>query len=195
MSYKGVYTVLNSKDEIIEVIKSDELMMHVLKTVQSLCLPDWWIAAGFVRSKVWDVQHGFLAPTPLPDVDVIYFDQVNKSETKEKKWERQLVQVDPNVPWSVKNQARMHLKNNLPPYTSTIDAIASFPETATAVGVTLSEEGNVVLTAPWGVEDLLQLRVKPTPLYQSDERSSIFFKRVAQKDWVSTWKMVQVDGE
>ncbi|WP_367579296.1 nucleotidyltransferase family protein [Shouchella patagoniensis] len=187
--------MLKSKDEIIEVIKSDELMMHVLRIVQSLCLPEWWIAAGFVRSKVWDVQHGFLAPTPLPDVDVIYFDQVNKSETKEKKWERQLAQIEPNVPWSVKNQARMHLKNNLPPYTSSIDAIASFPETATAVVVTLSEEGNVVLTAPWGVEDLLQLRVKPTPLYQSDERRSTFFRRVAQKDWVSTWKMVQVDGE
>lgn len=160
---------------MIEVIQSDKRMMHALRTVRSLNLPDWWIVAGFVRSKIWDVQHGFLESTPLPDVDVIYFDQVNKSETKEKEWERQLAQIDPDVPWSVKNQARMHLKNNLPPYTSSEDAIASFPETATALGVTLNEDRNVVLTAPWGVEDLLQLRVKPTPLYQSDERKSIFF--------------------
>ena len=34
-------------------------MMDLLKGAKSLNLPDWWICAGFVRSKIWDVLHGF----------------------------------------------------------------------------------------------------------------------------------------
>ncbi len=28
--------------------------MEILETANSLNLPDWWICAGFVRSKIWD---------------------------------------------------------------------------------------------------------------------------------------------
>ena len=39
-----------------------------------------------------------------------------------------------------KNQARMHVVNNMLPYSSSVDAISKFPETATALGVTLDEK-------------------------------------------------------
>ena len=56
----------------------------------------------------------------------------------------------PTIPWSVKNQARMHIANNIPPYSSAVDAISKFPETATALGVKLDDENNVEINStPW----------------------------------------------
>lgn len=125
--------MLQEKDMIAWILE-DVAMMNILRQVQSLGLPDWCICAGFVRSKVWDKLHGF-APSRLPDVDVVYFDRNHKEESEEKKIERWLRQLDPSIPWSVKNQARMHIKNGQAPYTSTADGLANFPEVCTAIGV------------------------------------------------------------
>lgn len=43
---------------IIELIKSDELRMRALYSARALNLPDWLIAAGFVRNLVWDYLFG-----------------------------------------------------------------------------------------------------------------------------------------
>ncbi len=49
---------MNRKD-IADIIEKDQWMMKVLKAVKTLNLPDWWIGAGFVRSKIWDSIHGY----------------------------------------------------------------------------------------------------------------------------------------
>ncbi len=55
------------------------------------------------------------------DVDLIYFDSMNTHEETEKVIETQLRKVMPNVLWSIKNQARMHVVNGHDPYTSMPD--------------------------------------------------------------------------
>ncbi len=74
--------IKNEKD-IIQLIKEDEWMMDILRAVKSLDLPDWWVCAGFVRSKIWDTLHGFKERTPISDIDVIYFDDTNIEELEE----------------------------------------------------------------------------------------------------------------
>ncbi|WP_084279188.1 nucleotidyltransferase family protein [Anoxybacteroides tepidamans] len=168
-------------------------MLEILRTVQSLHLPDWWVCAGFVRAKIWDVLHGFPKRTPLPDIDVIYFDRIHTEEEKEKKWERQLRNLIPGLPWSVKNQARMHIVNGSAPYFSSIDAMAKFPETATALGVALNENGDVVLAAPWGVDDAINMRIRPTPHFRASEKlMQIYEERLCKKNWQNTWPNVTV---
>lgn len=39
--------------------------------MKSLALPDWWIGAGFVRSKVWDMLHKYTKRTPLGIDDLV----------------------------------------------------------------------------------------------------------------------------
>ncbi len=184
--------IQNEKD-IIAFIQEDKWMMELLNCAKSLDLPDWWICAGFVRSKIWDVQHGFSERTPIPDIDVIYYDQANVEERVEKKYEEALNRLLPTVPWSVKNQARMHIANNSPPYFSTDDAIAKFPETATALGVKLDDRNNVLLTAPHGIQDVINMTVKPTAYFlESKERLLIYEKRVREKNWRTKWNSVEV---
>lgn len=132
-------------------------------------LPNWCVCAGFVRSKVWDYLHGF-KKTHLPDVDVVFFDADNTDESIEKEYERILRDLDSSVPWSVKNQARMHIKSGHAPFISTADGLSHFPEVCTAIGVYLDPNGEVTLITPYGVEDLVNLIVRPTPFFNSGDK-------------------------
>lgn len=184
---------LESEQDIIQLIIEDEWMMDILNNAKSLNLPDWWVCAGFVRSKIWDTLHDFSVRTPMPDVDVIYFDKSNLDEKVEKQLEQKLKSINAQVPWSVKNEARMHIVNYIPPYSSSVDAISKFPETATALGLTLDENNNVVLAAPCGIEDVLNILLKPTPYFEeSKERSKIYEERIIKKNWISIWNKLKV---
>ncbi|MRG88398.1 nucleotidyltransferase family protein [Salinibacillus xinjiangensis] len=180
-------------NDIISSIEFDEWMMEVLRAAQSLNLPDWWICAGFVRSKIWDTLHGIQPRTPMSDVDLIYFDSAILDEEMEKEYENQLEQIFSDVPWSVKNQARMHLVNQIPPYASSVDAISKFPETVTALGVKLNDNGQVLLSAPHGIDDVLNMEVKPTSYFlEKEERVAIYKKRIKEKKWSLTWNNVKI---
>lgn len=184
---------MKTKEDILNLIEKDGWMMEVLRTAESLQLPDWWVCAGFVRSKVWDHLHDYADRTPLGDIDVIYFDENDLDEELEKDYERQLGRLMPGLVWSVKNQARMHAVNALPPYRSAVDAISQFPETATALGAKLDDRGELELTAPHGMDDLIRMKVCPTPAFEKDERlMEIYHQRVESKKWTEKWPKVEV---
>lgn len=183
---------MKNEADILKVIQQDRWMMETLEAAQSLHKSDWSICAGFVRTKVWDVLHGYTKRTPLPDIDFIYFDESETDERVEKDLERKLERLLPGRPWSVKNEARMHMVNQIPPYTSTSDAISKFPETASAVGVKLDEHGDLQLCAPWGVHDLLAMKIRPTPFFaETAERLDLYEKRIAIKNWLKKWPLVE----
>lgn len=128
--------LLNYELELTNIIKSDPLLMSILKTIQSLQLSDCWVAAGVIRNKVWDYLHNI--QTKINDIDVIYFDEFDNLIEHEKALESKLQEIMPNQPWSVKNQARMHLKNKISPFGSSFKGVAHFPETPTAIAVRLN---------------------------------------------------------
>lgn len=178
---------LNSEEDIVKAIEEDRWMMDILKAAEDAGLPDWWICAGFVRSKIWDVLHEIRERTPLPDIDVIFFDQEDTGEDAEKEAEQLLGRLLPGVPWSVKNQARMAVRNGMPPYASSLDAVSKFPETATALAVTL-DQGKLKLGAPWGVEDAVSGVVRPTSYFlEREERREIYRQRIKKKKWHLSW--------
>ncbi|PAE06733.1 hypothetical protein CHI12_14805 [Terribacillus saccharophilus] len=185
--------MLKTEADVLKAIRQDKWMMEVLGAAARLQLPDFCISAGFVRSKVWDVQLGYTRRTPLPDVDVVYFDASDTDEVTEKKYENMLLQMLPDVPWSVKNQARMHEVNRMPAFRDTEHAIACYPETATSIGVSFEGE-KLRLLAPYGVDDLLACRIAPTPLYvKGTSYHPIYLKRVKQKNWQRLWPHVRVE--
>lgn len=179
--------------ELLLLIERDQWMMEVLKTVKTLELPDCWVCAGFVRSKIWDTLHGFKERTPLPDIDVIYFDPVNVSEEVERNLESTLAFLLPDHPWSVKNEARMHFMSSMSPYSSSIDAISKFPETCTSLAIKFNQDHKLVLAAPYGIKDAVNLEVKPTPFFAKDEvRAAIYEERISKKNWVSIWSKLKI---
>lgn len=178
------------KKDILQQIEQDTWMMQIIETASKLDLPDWWICAGFIRSKVWDVLHDKDKRTPIADIDIIYFDPHCLDEQVEKKYEEELRTMHPGEPWSVKNQARMHQINNLPPFSSSVKGIASFPETATAVGIK-TVDGCLRLTAPHGIQDLVNLTVCPSPGYERGPLHEVYKMRVAKKNWHELWPLLK----
>ena len=116
----------NYERQLIEMIKQDTYLVSILETVEKLKVNDTWVCAGLIRNKVWDSLHN--STTPINDIDVIYYDTSDISWEIEKQLETELEFLLPNQPWSVKNQARMHLKSGFDPFTSTYDGVAHFPE-------------------------------------------------------------------
>ncbi|HBO99998.1 MAG: hypothetical protein UU48_C0033G0008 [Candidatus Uhrbacteria bacterium GW2011_GWF2_41_16] len=179
------------KIDIVHIIEEDECMMKVLRAVYTLQLPDWWIGAGFIRNKIWDMLQGE-GCVPPGDIDVVYFDPANLLEDQEKIYEHQLENIYPTGKWSVKNMARMHVVNGDDPYVSSLDAIAHWPETATAVAVTLDESEKVLFQTPHGADDLLQMIIRPTPVFK--KKLEEFRRRTEKKNWKEKWSKVQIKG-
>ncbi len=159
--------------------------------MRDLRLPDSAVGAGFVRSAIWDAAHRFATPTPLPDIDVLYFDARNRSRGREAAIERALSRRLPGLPFSVRNQARMHRRNRDAPYRDTADALRFWLETATCVAARLSRHGAIDIVAPYGLDDLLALRSRPTPAGR--RKADQYKARMAAKNWPATWPKVRVD--
>lgn len=174
------------------LILGDPWRLEVLTAARELALPDWAIGAGFVRSAVWDHLHDFTKRSELEDIDLIYFDPDDCSETREKDLDRRLGAVAPGIPWSVKNQARMHLRNDDPPYHGTGHALFHWLETPTAVAVRLEPDEGLTVLAPHGLDDLWDLRTRPTP--SGRRRHAEYAARMAKKDWPRRWPKVVVQG-
>lgn len=183
---------MKNEDELLKIIQNDHWMLTVLDLVEKLNLPDCWVCAGFIRNKVWDTLHGYSERTVLNDIDVIYYDIKNLSEQEEKRIEELLYKMAPKEPWSVKNQARMHKKNQFLPYKSTYDGIAHFPEVPTAIGARLNK-GQLEIIAPYGIDALFSEIVEPTPYFkQSESLYQVYLERVKIKNWKQKWPRLQI---
>ena len=178
--------------EITGWIRGDSHRMAMLRAVARLGLPDCWIGAGFVRNLVWDRLHGIARPTPLNDIDVLYFDPSDRSRATERALEARLRRAMPGEPWSVRNQARMHRRNKDAPYRSTCHALTFWAETPTAVAVRL-HGGRLKLIAPFGTCDLLALTVRPTPRFR--HKMAIYRSRIAAKNWPALWPQLTVSED
>jgi len=175
-------------NHIVTLIKQDPLRMQVLDCVAHLDLPQCYVAAGFVRNLVWDHLHGYSSPTPLNDIDVIYFDPIDTSYESDLRYEAQLKQRLPELNWQVRNQANMHTRNGDESYQSSLDAMSYWPEKETAVAVKQSLNGDIECISSFGLESLFDLQITPNPKRNRD----IFDQRVQSKNWLTQWSKLTI---
>lgn len=181
-------------DPLRQIISSDVERMRILRLVRALELADGWVAAGMVRSAVWDRLHG-RSHSPLPaDIDVIWFDPRQADPALDARLEARLQAQDGRLGWSVKNQARMHLRNQDRPYRSATDAMRHWPETATAVAVRLTANDALEIAAPFGLDDLFGLLVRPGPRFRGEKRA-LQQERLRSKRWLDTWPRLTLADE
>jgi hypothetical protein len=173
---------------VADIIAQDPVGMKQLRAVRALGLPDWCIAAGFVRNRVWDHLHGISPPRAPADIDVLYYDRADLSKTSELAFEARLTALLP-APWQVRNQARMHLPKNLPQHTSTSDSMIYWLETVTAVGVRLEADDGLTVIAPLGADDLVNLLCRPTAFGRA--KRDEYEARIASKRWRELWPKVR----
>lgn len=183
MEHRDLNTTLALEEKLTHWLHNDDERMHALRTAATLNLPQWCLAAGFVRNLIWDKLHGFEYTTALSDIDLIYYDNSETSEKIDRNYERILHSMS-NVPWSVKNQARMHKKIGVNPYHSVVDAMSYWPEVETAIGAKINHRQEIEIISPFA----LPLLVNTTVTVNSKHpEPNIAKKRAAEKGWLKKW--------
>lgn len=150
------------------IVRTNPIVCALLDGLPRLGLACWYLGAGGVTHTVWNHLHGFAPIHGISDYDVVYHDPHDLSEASEHRCEAAataLVGADA-VKLDVTNEARVHLwyqqrfGRPLAPYRSVEHAIATWPTTATSLGVR-SDNGDLVVCAPFGLADLFGMVVRP----------------------------------
>jgi uncharacterized protein len=155
-----------------QVLRASPRLMRVLAIARDLALPDWRIVSGAVYQTVWNSVTGRDPDHGLKDYDLFYFDGSDLSYEAEDVDIRRAAaaypaELSPLV--EVRNQARVHLwfeahfGEAYAPLTCTDEALARFVAPAFAVGVRLEADGRLDVAAPFGLEDLFAMRLRPNP--------------------------------
>lgn len=162
------------------LILASPILAPILRDWSAIALPDCWLVAGALAQTVWNASFGFAPGHGISDIDLVYFDVADLSETAEAHHAARIHRLFHELPVriDVKNEARVHLwygakfGYEIQPYASTEDAIGSFPTTATALGVRPGASG-LSIRAPFGLSDLFHLVVRPNkrqitrPIYEA----------------------------
>ena len=183
------------ESRLTALIHSSSVLMRALRAARAVNPPDWLIGPGVIRDRVWDHLHGFTHVTPSKDVDLAFFDPLSLGSNRERSVQREVTERAPDISWDVTNQAGVHLWYPqvfgvvVEPLTSSADAVGTWPETATAIGVRLLADDSIQVIAPCGLDDLFGLICRRNPRRVTKER---YRRRVERMQIAKRWPRVQV---
>ena len=161
------------EERLEAIVRATPNLMHVLTTVRALDPPDWLIFSGAVYQPVLNHLTGGPADYGIKDYDLGYFDASDTSYEAEDVVIRQVAAAF-EPPFremvEVRNQARVHLwfeqrfGEPYAPLKSSAEALSRFTSTVFAVGVRLEPDDRLTICAPFGLEDLFSMRLRPNPV-------------------------------
>jgi hypothetical protein len=150
-------------------LNQNQVITEILDKATSLAMPNWYLGAGCLAQTVWNLVHGFEPTAGIKDYDLVYYDASDTSLEAEARYIEKALRLftDVDAMVEVKNEARVHLwyeqrfGYEISPYASVEAAINTWPTTATCVGVRREIDGSWTVYAPFGLNDLLGLIVRP----------------------------------
>lgn len=187
---------MNQQEELKAVLSENVELMKVLERASELGIKDWYVGAGGIAQTWWNHAHDFDPMYEIKDFDLVYWDQ-DISEAAQDVFIRKGEELfkDVAVPVEIVNQARVHLwysdrpGNNrwTTPHLSTEDAIDHWPTTATAVGVRIEPDGSWTFYAPFNLDDLMSLIVRPNKVKISE---AIYDNKTGR--WKKAWPKLEI---
>jgi hypothetical protein len=163
------------ESRLIDIIHGVPTTMEVLRKVRDLGLPDAMIFSGAIYQPVWNHLTGRAPDYGIKDYDVAYHDASDTSyEAEDVVIQRVAAAFEPPLRElvEVRNQARVHLwfekkfgaDEPYPPLENSAAALKRFVATAFCVGVRMEADDSLSVHAPFGLEDLFALHLRPNPL-------------------------------
>lgn len=160
---------------LIDIIHGVPTTMRVLRVIRDLDLPDAMIFSGAIYQPVWNHLTGRAPDYGIKDYDVAYHDASDTSyEAEDVVIQRVAAAFEPPLRElvEVRNQARVHLwfekkfgaDEPYPPLENSAAALKRFVATAFCVGVRMEADDALSVFAPFGLDDLFALHLRPNPL-------------------------------
>jgi hypothetical protein len=162
---------VTAEARLVAMVQDSPTLMAVMRGLRALDLPDWRLVSGCVYQTAWNAITGRAPDYGLKDYDAVYFDPDTSYEAEDLFIKRAAAAFAPplDAMIEVRNQARVHLwfeqKFGEPyaPLASTDEALERFVCPAFAVGVRLEGDGRITVAAPFGLDDLFAMRLRPNP--------------------------------
>ncbi|AJY45790.1 nucleotidyltransferase family protein [Martelella endophytica] len=185
---------MDDVSRLIGAVERSPLLAPILLAWERIALPDCWLVAGALAQTVWNDRFGYAPDRGIADIDIVYFDPDDLSERAEAHEAARIRALFSDIPaWlDVKNQARVHLwypgrfGYAIAPYDNTARAIATFPTTATSIGIRPGP-GGIEVEAPFGLSDLMSATVRPNKTQVSRE---VYEAKVGR--WQTLWPELAV---
>ena len=151
------------------IIRGDPDLMRLLASIRGVRLPQWRLVAGCLYQTVWNVLTGRDRGTGIKDYDLIYFVDSDLSWTAEDRVIRAVTAATRGCvgPVEVRNQARVHLWFEArfgaayPQLYSADEALWRYASIVHAIGVRLEYDDRLDVVAPFGLDDLFSMVVRP----------------------------------
>jgi len=187
---------MSQRVDLQTIVRKSPLLSPILGNWNRIALPDAWLVAGAIAQTVWNHAFGMPPTHGINDIDIVYFDGADLSEDAEAAHATRIRNLFADLPVSidVKNEARVHLwyeekfGSPIKPYASIEEAIATFPTTATAVGIRPAGDG-LDICATFGLGDLL------APIVRANSRQitrEIYERKVNR--WSAFWPGLRIEG-
>ena len=156
-------------ERLERIVRADPDLMQLLNVARAADLPQWRVVAGCLYQTVWNSLTNRPRGTGINDYDLIYFDDADVSEETEAAVEDRIRAALPSfrAPVEVCNQARVHLWFEshfgmpYPPLASADESITRYASTTHAVGVRLMPDDAFDVFAPFGLDDIFGMIVRP----------------------------------
>jgi hypothetical protein len=180
-------------DYLERILMQNKAIENILRLVRELQMPNWYLGAGCVAQTIWSKLHGFDLNCGIKDYDLVYYDSSNLSGEKEELYNQKGRGMFKDAPVEIKNEARVHLWYEkhfgypIEPYQSVEDAINTWPTTATCVAVRYNDKNQFTVYAPYGLNDLLGMIVRPNKTQITKE---IYLKKVER--WKKIWHKLKI---
>lgn len=157
--------------------------------------PEAFYSAGVIRNLIWSIAHDQHYALSQTEIDVIFYDVEDESGFEQQHLAEILKQQFPENDWDVVNQAWVHqwytTENgaSIPPLQSIQHALSLWPETATAVAVRLLENNALEIIAPFGLDDLFELKLRWNAALVSHD---VFMQRMEEKQFLQKWNKLSL---
>ncbi len=156
-------------ERLEQIVRADTPLMELLKAARDADLPQWRVVAGCIYQTVWNSLTGRPVGTGINDYDLLYFDGADLSEESERATENNIRARLPSFPAPIEvcNQARVHLwfeqYFGIPyaPLSSADEALTRYASTTHAVGVRLTHDDRLDVFAPFGLDDIFAMVIRP----------------------------------
>ncbi|HXT78098.1 MAG TPA: nucleotidyltransferase family protein [Acetobacteraceae bacterium] len=151
------------------ILRADATLMRLLVRLRALHLPQWRLVAGCLYQTVWNLLTGRPQGTGIRDYDLIYFDAHDLSWEAEDAVIRRVAAATIGCvgPVQVRNQARVHLwfqdRFGVPylPLSCADEALLRYASVVHAIGVRLTDADGLDVIAPFGLDDLFAMVIRP----------------------------------
>ena len=169
--------------ELERIVRADVHLMDLLRTARDINLPQARVVAGCIYQSVWNVLTGRPKGTGINDYDLIYFDAGDMSEAAENAVEQGVRSRLPSFPAPIeaRTQARVHLwfadhfGIAYSPLRSADEAITRYASATHAVGIRLRQDDSLDVFAPFGLQDIFEMVIRPNyalPNRETHERKA-----------------------